>query len=134
MDYILVIFIHSHRRLDRDFHHLVDLLKITKTKAVAECGYDTTDNPNNDDFQKQKCYFEKQLHMAVEGLAVALHCRGDDVLHFKMLESPTQICPINQPIHWHCFTGSQRIFDYATAIFKNIVLGITPFLFSAHYP
>jgi hypothetical protein len=60
---------------------------------------------NEDDFQKQKCYFEKQLRFAVEeGLTVVLHYRGDDVLHFKMLESLTQICSNNQSIHWHCFT------------------------------
>lgn len=49
------------------------------------------------------------------------------------MESLTQICLEDHPIHWHCFTGPQSIFDYATTFFRNIVFGVTPFILTSRY-
>jgi len=80
-------------------------------------------------------YLEKQLTVAVKNnLAVVIRCREDNSAHLADLQSHTTCCPSTQHIHWHCFTGSQEIYNSAVHHFSNIVFGITPFMFGNHYP
>ena len=95
---------------------------------------DTTNNPQSSQLDKQINYLEKQLYLAVQhNLAVIIHCRGDEELHFKLLDSLVKICPSDQPIHWHCFTSSHYVFHAIITKFANVVFGITPFIFSNRY-
>lgn len=115
------------QRLDKDFERLTQIIKSTRTVAVDECGLDTTDNPHSSQLDKQINYLEKQLHLAVQhNLAVIIHCRGDEELHFKLLESLVKICPSDQPIHWHCFTSSQFAFHAIITKFTNRITLFKP--------
>ncbi|CAC5409903.1 tatD [Mytilus coruscus] len=121
--------------LDRFFKNLTSILASSKTVSVGECGLDTTDRPNSQNFQKQITYFEKQLNLAVQkNLPVVVHSRGDNNLNLSTLTSLVNNLPRNHKIHWHCFTGTEQIFESASSHFSNIVFGVTPFIFTDKYP
>lgn len=123
------------QKLDKDVKRLTQINKSTRTVAVDDCGLDTTDNPHSSQLDKQINYLEKQLYLAVQhNLAVIIHCRGDEELHFKLLHSLVKICPSDQAIHWHWFTISHYVFYAIITKFTNAVFGITPFIFSNRYP
>ncbi|CAG2208693.1 tatD [Mytilus edulis] len=108
---------------------------LSKTVSVGECGLDTTDRPNYQNFQKQVTYFEKQLNLAVQkNLPVVIHSRGDRKLNLATLTSMVNTLPQNHNIHWHCFTGTEEIFESASSHFSDIVFGVTPFIFTNKYP
>jgi len=119
--------------LQKHFIELKELVKSTRTVAMGECGIDTSDRRIHISTQIQ--YLEKQLTLAVKNnLAVVIHCRGDNSAHLAVLQSLTICCPSTLHIHWHCFTGSQEIYNSAVQHFSNIVFGITPFIFGSQYP
>ncbi|CAG2221428.1 tatD [Mytilus edulis] len=121
--------------LDRFFKNLISILDSSKTVSVGECGLDTTDRPNYQNFQKQVTYFEKQLNLAVQkNLPVVIHSRGDRNLNLATLTSMVNTLPQNHKIHWHCFTGTEEIFESASSHFSDIVFGVTPFIFTNKYP
>jgi len=117
------------------FGDLQDIIQSTRTVAIGECGLDTTDRPSSTQLQKQIVYLNKQLQLAVSHkLAIIIHCRGNSNLHLQLFDCLTNICPSDHSIHWHCFTGSQRVFDAINSRFTNIIFGITPFIFTNQYP
>jgi len=109
------------------------LIKSSRTVAVGECGLDNTAKPVQLDKQIKK--IEKQLELAVsKKLPVVIHCRGDESLHRILLASLTNCFPVQQHIHWHCFTSTQEIYQSAANHFPNLVFGVTPFIFGTRYP
>ncbi|CAC5411556.1 tatD [Mytilus coruscus] len=111
------------------------LTGIHELDDMGECGLDTTDRPNSQNFQKQITYFEKQLNLAVQkNLPVVIHSRADNNLNLSTLTSMVNNLPKNHKIHWHCFTGTEQIFESASSHFSNIVFGVTPFIFTDKYP
>lgn len=104
------------------------LIKSSRTVVVGECGLDNTAKSVQLDKQIKK--FEKQLELAVsKKLPVVIHCCGDESLCRILLTSLTNCCPVQQYIHWHCFTSTQEIYQSAANHFPNLVFGVTPFIF-----
>ncbi|XP_063415901.1 putative deoxyribonuclease TATDN2 [Mytilus trossulus] len=121
--------------LDRFFKNLISILDSSKTVSVEECGLDTTDRPNYQNFRNQVTYFEKQLNLAVQkNIPVVIHSRGDRNLNLATLTSMVNTLPQNHKIHWHCFTGTEEIFESASSHFWDIVFGVTSFIFTNKYP
>ena len=121
----------SSHLLEEYLYTLEELLKTENTVAVGECGLDISDTSKNINLFRQIEFFEKQLKLAISRhLPIIIHCRGDAVLHFKLLESLTKLCPSDHPIHWHCFTPRSYVFEKITEVFTYIVFGVTPFSFT----
>ncbi|CAC5368491.1 tatD [Mytilus coruscus] len=80
--------------LDMFFKNVSFILASSKTVSVGECGLDTTDRPNSQNFQKQITYFEKQLSLAVQtNLPVVIHSRRDNNLNLSTLTSMVNNLP-----------------------------------------